>query len=61
MQQWTRQKTESARPVMTSPPNSGLFKTRGTVAFRQVRRGARRSNEEIEILRRTDRVRTAIG
>lgn len=37
---------------MKSPPNSGLFKTRGTVAFRQARRSARRSNEEVEIFRR---------
>ena len=47
--------------VMTSPPNSGLFKTRGTVAFRQARRGARRSNEEVEIFRGADRLRTAVG
>lgn len=41
---------------LTSPPNSGHFKTRGTVAFRQPREGARRSNEEIEIQRRADRI-----
>ncbi len=36
------------KATLTSPPNSRLFKTIGTVAFRQARRGTRRSNEEVE-------------
>lgn len=52
---------QSRHRQVTSPPNSGLFKTRGTVAFRQARRGTRRSDEEVEIFRGADRVRTSTG
>ena len=52
-------KTSGAK--VTSPRNSVLFKTRGTVAFWQARRDARRSNEEVEIFRGADRLRTAVG
>jgi len=46
--------TRSCLLPLTSPPNYGLLKTRGTVAFRAAQRGTSRSHEEVKIDRGLD-------